>query len=149
MWQQYITSSTFYDHLHRLLWEYNSHFLVKDIRPPNNLWTLNIIYFFTKDHWSVTHRNPGHTIIYHFRSTLILFSDVSARIHCGLFSPHAAITTSYVLFTQAARRGKPSLRMCDNYTASKGIYPCKKPTGLQKQTSDLWDYPAHKMITLQ
>ena len=52
-------------------------------------------------------------------------------------SSHAAITTAYALFTQAARRGKPSLRMHDNYTASKDIYPCKKPTGLQKQTSDL------------
>ena len=38
----------------------------------------------------------------------------------------------YALLTQAACQGKHSLRMFGIYTAFKGMYPCKKPTDLQK-----------------
>jgi len=44
---------------------------------------------------------------------------------------------SYVSGLRAECQGKPSLRVFDNYTVSKDINPCKKSTGLKKQTSDL------------
>jgi hypothetical protein len=88
---------------------------------------------FTRDHWSVTHRSPEHTIMYHFRWILILSSYVIARIHCSLFSSYAAVTSSYALLTQAACQGKPSLRVFDNYIVSKNICPCKKSTGLKNK----------------
>ena len=96
LWYQYTIWST-YDHLHILPWRSISHFLVKDIHPHHDLWSLNNI---------CSQETTGvvfslHMLQLHLRMHYSCKLRVGENLHCGfpfLFSHTYRASWYYQIF---------------------------------------------------